>query len=242
MYSSIVELNQFKFATKKTFFEVEPIIMDNMKQYIFEKDNIKFSYIDLSNIFDEKYKDIEQIFNILTSEIHDCQNQFVEDNMDEMISDNSKYDIMVTLGLIDDITFDNVNKFFQENSIIDFLNNTNDLKIKNKVETFIDEKLKKLGNNNDNVKTKIKELFGIIEKKEINKDIIKKIKKIYSENDVVFIFIATGSKTLINKKMLEDLIINKKKIAIIYISELSNHYPPFWLSKTTSSDVLEVSQ
>ena len=33
---------------------------------------------------------------------------------------------MVTLGLIDDITFDNVNKFFLENGIIDFLNNTND--------------------------------------------------------------------------------------------------------------------
>ena len=48
-------------------------------------------------------------------------------------------------------------------------------------------------------------------------------------------------RTLINKKIVEDLI-NHKKIAIIYISELSNSFPPFWLSKTTTTNVFTVSQ
>ena len=208
-------------------FAIDKNIDNNYEFYFFEKDKLKFYYYDLVNMWKKlNYKKIYSLYQ----EIFEADLQFFEEDFysEENIIDINKYELFYILDIFnkDSINLDSLKLFYINNKTIqNFLSNTSDLEILKKFNVFLKNKIR----DPDRI-LKIKQILGLTEKFQENKYIINKIDKIYQNYEIVYICIANGPHTQIQNFFVTE-VINKKKTAVIYISEFTNEFPPFWLKK-----------
>lgn len=225
------KLSDFGTATETIKLTTAPIKENDLEYYLCADGKIKFYYYNLSNIYEKL--NYNKVFPLYKN-IFQCDEQISEDSLTSEIEDVNKYELFYELGIFnkDSIDFEKLNFFYEQNGILaEFLANTNNSEILKKFDKYLNTKT-----SDPNEILKIKQIVGIEEKIEEYNSIFSKINQIYEKYEVVYICIACGPHTQIPDFFITE-VANLKKTAVIYISELSTSFTPFWLKIETGSNL-----
>jgi hypothetical protein len=214
-----------KLSTKKKF-----------SYYFYEYNKINFHYYDLSNIhIINNFDKIKKIYN----QIFECDKIWIESlywQDDDYTFDKKDFNVFFELDIIKeaDITLERITDFYKNNDFLYiYLANIANTNVLQKFEHY----LRKFTQDENEILI-IKQKIGIEEKIFENKIIIDEIYNIYQNYDFVYICIAPGEKNKIPDIFVQN-IINNYRTAIIYISELTDSFPPFWLKNNQDIYVSE---
>jgi len=212
------------------------LLTEKFTYYYYEDNKINFHYYDLSNIhIINNFDKIEIIYN----KIFKGDKIWIDSlcwGDEDYIFDEEDFNVFYELGIIKkaDITLETITDFYQKNDLLYiYLANIANINVLQKFEQY----LRKFTQDKNEILI-IKQKIGIEEKIFENKIVIDKIYNIYQNYDFVYICIAPGPANKIPDIFVQN-IINNYKTAIIYISELSDSFPPFWLKNNKGIYVSE---